>query len=280
MPHYGDFGSLFGYQSNSATEFNVFYIVENDFPNKHYMGIANVFGKTVKLQNAWHQYHANGMGQKHIEARLLLHELAHVWGLYHTWVGNDGCTDTPTNNNCWVESPNNPMCIWGLVTNNLMDYSGYADWALTPCQGNIVHNKLETSLSDYLFACRDTPFCVPAYPNFNLPSYICAKSSSFAVVIDGRATFNETYHHLEIFEVSQIGVPTPVTGTYYSQWFTGKIGQVNLRTYCNYNFQVNKKYYIKLAVATTNPTGQICSLFDETAKYVEILPIGGCPISN
>ena len=282
--HYTNFGSLTNYQVNSTTEFNVFYIVENDFPDKQYMGIASLSTNNVKLQNAWHQYHTNGMAYKHIEARLLLHELAHVWGLRHSWEAQgsrdgDFCDDTPVNNNCWMQAAGNPRCNWGLVTNNLMDYSAYDNWALTTCQGNIVHSNLETSLSAYLFACRDTPFCVPAYPNFTLPSYICAKNANFAVVIDGRATFNETYHHLEIFEVSQIGVPTPVAGTSYSQWFTGEIGQVNLRTYCNYNFQVNKKYYIKLAVATTNPIGQICSLFDQTAKYVEILPVGSCPVS-
>lgn len=71
-------------------------------------------------------------------AKLTNHELGHCMGLAHTWNANDGCDDTPINNNCWGIT-SSPPCKdeW---SNNMMDYNTFQD-ALTPCQiGKIRYN--------------------------------------------------------------------------------------------------------------------------------------------
>ena len=65
------------------------------------------------------------------------HELGHNCGLYHTWLGSDGCNDTPNNPNCWnINEPNNGQCT--IPSNNLMDYNA-CKCALTICQVNRMH---------------------------------------------------------------------------------------------------------------------------------------------
>ncbi len=84
---------------------------------------------------------ANGM------AALFNHELGHSLGLAHTWIGNDGCDDTPPNNNCWNIDPNSEQCnSMDKISNNVMDYNAWQA-AFTPCQIGKIHKKLSTKSS-------------------------------------------------------------------------------------------------------------------------------------
>ncbi|MGB4847181.1 MAG: hypothetical protein WBP41_04645 [Saprospiraceae bacterium] len=66
------------------------------------------------------------------------HELAHSLGLSHTWLGFDGCDDTPDNPNCWNKTDKGPCD--SLYSDNMMDYNAHMA-ALTPCQiGKILLN--------------------------------------------------------------------------------------------------------------------------------------------
>ncbi|MDF1676788.1 MAG: hypothetical protein P1U44_13825, partial [Vicingaceae bacterium] len=67
------------------------------------------------------------------------HELGHNLGLFHSWT-NDGCDDTPTNNNCW----NGPTC-----SNNIMDYNAGKN-ALTECQLGKANYNLMNSINNVL----------------------------------------------------------------------------------------------------------------------------------
>ncbi len=73
-------------------------------------------------------------------ATLLNHEVGHVFGLRHSWHGNDGCDDTPVHPNCWAESKSRPGCE-GPISNNMMDYNN-SQMAISPCQLGIVHKSL------------------------------------------------------------------------------------------------------------------------------------------
>jgi len=64
-------------------------------------------------------------------APLYNHEIGHVVGLRHSWYKNDGCDDTPPNNNCYSATKEG-KCV-GPTSNNMMDYNNM-QMALTPCQ--------------------------------------------------------------------------------------------------------------------------------------------------
>lgn len=66
------------------------------------------------------------------------HEIGHSLGLSHTWLGHDGCDDTPEHPNCWNVSEK-PPCD-SLFSNNMMDYNAHMA-AVTPCQiGKVLMN--------------------------------------------------------------------------------------------------------------------------------------------
>lgn len=66
------------------------------------------------------------------------HEIGHSLGLSHTWLGHDGCDDTPQHPNCYNVT-DTPPCD-SLYSNNMMDYNAHMA-ALTPCQiGKVLMN--------------------------------------------------------------------------------------------------------------------------------------------
>ncbi len=69
-------------------------------------------------------------------ATLLNHEVGHILGLRHAWLGNDGCEDTPKHRNCWAKTEDPPCNT--TVSNNVMDYNN-SQMAISPCQIGIVH---------------------------------------------------------------------------------------------------------------------------------------------
>ncbi len=73
-------------------------------------------------------------------ATLVNHEIGHIFGLRHSWSGNDGCDDTPKHPNCWDK--NHPKCKGkSLASNNMMDYNS-SQMAITPCQMGIVRKNI------------------------------------------------------------------------------------------------------------------------------------------
>ncbi len=90
---------------------------------------------------------------------LLHHEIGHVLGLSHAWMG-DGCPDTDEHpNKCWEWTPE-PPCR-DQASNNMMDYNAY-QIALTPCQLGKIHALLSderTALRRYMVPawCTYTP---------------------------------------------------------------------------------------------------------------------------
>ncbi len=96
---------------------------------KSVVGIA--LGQALKI-NSWK--HLDGGSWE--SAKLAVHELGHILGLSHSWIGNDGCDDTPQHPNCW--SCREPSPCDSLCSNNVMDYNTYQN-SWTPCQIGKVH---------------------------------------------------------------------------------------------------------------------------------------------
>jgi len=85
-----------------------------------------IFGRWFERPNVW--------GLRGITN----HEIGHSLGLSHTWLGHDGCDDTPVHPNCWNKT-DKPPCDT-LYSNNMMDYNAH-EAALTPCQiGKVLLN--------------------------------------------------------------------------------------------------------------------------------------------
>ncbi len=73
--------------------------------------------------------------KKWLAHKQMNHEIGHVFGLRHTWAGNDGCDDTPNHPNCW-DRTETPPC--NEFSNNVMDYNPLRN-AWTPCQIGRAH---------------------------------------------------------------------------------------------------------------------------------------------
>lgn len=95
---------------------------------------AIALGHTIKLPGLYQSDRA-------LEdyAGMFNHEVGHILGLRHTWDRDDGCPDTPLNDNCWNTGMASPCD--GLTSNNLMDYNAHQS-AITPCQIALMHSAL------------------------------------------------------------------------------------------------------------------------------------------
>ncbi len=112
------------------------------FPNKNWLRLAGLYS-----------YSRDTMGIKKgvavtkgawFCAGLMNHESGHVLGIHHTWSGNDGCSDTPNNPNCYTRQKNAPCNT--KASNNVMDYNTYQN-AWSPCQLGKVHRNFSNKNS-------------------------------------------------------------------------------------------------------------------------------------
>ncbi len=97
-------------------------------------GVGIALGTNIKMAGMY-----EGGGPFWHYRQILNHEVGHVFGLHHSWAGNDGCEDTPRHPNCWNYTDNAPCNT--LVSNNVMDYNAW-QLAWTPCQISRVHSTM------------------------------------------------------------------------------------------------------------------------------------------
>ncbi len=267
------------YGQNTWNTINV-YIASNPNNGGIACGIggicANSNGLATKLIDCWHVYRRDPNWASAYSADLLNHELGHIFGLIHDFERTnvfphwgDGCEDTPDHNECWTLDLNNPLCNnWSLISNNMMAYSD-PPAALTPCQINRVHSNLNGPQQNYVQSCTG---CLPANTFYTINPQFCARAKvgggyyPVDVPLDGRGSFNEDSYLIEIFEVSASG-SNVILGNHFMQQYSGQLGQINLRTFCNYNFQVGKNYRIRVM---TSKTG--CLPTSEQTQWIAVVP--------
>jgi Pregnancy-associated plasma protein-A len=193
----------------------------------------------------------------------LNHEIGHALNLFHTWVGNDGCEDTPEGfeydkvlsssgclpnqwANCYQFDPSIPGCPRKpcdeihKISNNMMDYNT-GPHAYTQQQ----INRMNANLLLYNKSVHSCNGCMPSNAFFYIPRTV-AVCEGFPIYLNGEASFNEDQWLLEICETSPSDIGNCVANYYTSGWQLGQIGQVNLASF--YNFSKNKSYKIKLTV--------------------------------
>ncbi len=140
---------------------NVFMLEHHpdSIASKTYNPTANGVGtsKWAKVAGAYYYYrkqfkkHNNNLDD--IDLGVFVghtnHEIGHSLGLAHTWATNDGCDDTPKNNNCWNYVEGSSRCNWGQLSNNVMDYNAFQN-AYSPCQiGKIHYNMSKRSAAQH-----------------------------------------------------------------------------------------------------------------------------------
>lgn len=253
-----NWGTLWGYLNqqyvNAANEINIFV-----FEATNASGTAN--GNHATLHNMWSDYHNGEVGMQSnwyitLAARVIWHEVFHNNGLPRHPFEDDGCSDTPTfNPPCWAWSPDPNNRCHTQGSNNLMDYNGYPDWSLSPCQICKINENYQSG-----YVTNVSNDCPPAVSFFDVDPQVCCNENTPTVIMYGSASVNETRHFIEIYEVNAIG-STAVKGGYYSNWFFTQAGNVDLRTFCGYPFECAKIYRIKLAVMSG------CAPWHETVRY-------------
>jgi len=141
----------FGIRKKEAVNIFVLEHHPDSIASKTYNPKVNGVGtsKWIKIAGPYHHYkddlRENNNSFENISvsmfAKHLNHELGHSLGLSHTWATNDGCEDTPRNNNCWFKSNSNPKCSPEKVSNNVMDYNAHQN-AYSPCQIGKIHYNM------------------------------------------------------------------------------------------------------------------------------------------
>ena len=103
--------------------------------------------------------------------------------------------------------------------------------------------------------------CREATASFTLPS---TSFDSSNVVLDGSASDNEAQYFIEIYRTNSVGSNT-VVGNYWSNWFSGQVGSMNLANHYNFtDFGGGTVYRVKLAVQNG------CTNWDEQVRWVTI----------
>lgn len=141
-----------------------------------------------------------------IVAKNLLHEIIHRALWRHPFEGNDFCEDTPTLPRCWGRDANNPNCDEEHeISTNLMDYNQYIPWHLSPCQVCRLQQHLENNEPDLIL--QEGEACAPPSAFFDTPEEVwySDKYNRASVQMEGTASFNETMHFIEIYEVNAVG---------------------------------------------------------------------------
>ncbi len=140
----------YGIQKDTVMNIFMMGVHQDSIESKTYKMVSNgiAFGKWTKVAS-WYYFMNNKNFTKASDIdfidhwtsqRLWNHEIGHCLGLRHSWVGNDGCDDTPSHQNCWNYTKNGSKCD-SIVSNNIMDYTAHAG-AWSPCQIATVHYNL------------------------------------------------------------------------------------------------------------------------------------------
>ena len=122
------------------------------------------------------------------------------------------------------------------------------------------HNASDNgdSVTDIMSMCD----CREATVSFTLPS---SASESAAVWLDGSASEEEDSYFIEIFRTNAFGSNT-VSGGYWSSWFNGQAGNINLAS--NYNFSHSGSgstvYRVRLGVRNG------CTVLEDQVAWISI----------
>jgi len=171
---------------------------------------------------------------------------------------------TPPHLEIYADGLTNEVCEGDTISVNLTHYGlpvtivsrpPFDVFFGTGFQGGTVEVGTVSESGDFIYRTTSPEGCysdavyhLTVHPKPDL-SYTLNANQCYGtpIILDGSASTNENAYFIEIYKVTCTGCTNIVSGSYYSSWFSGEVGNVNLSLL--YAFEPGGIYRVKLALS-------------------------------